>query len=441
MMKISIFDLDGTLISTNSTDAIVNAIPAPAIKKLLHICKVFIFSKVFKKVSKRSLHLCYLKTFTFDVLEETCKQVFDKISYDEQVLALFKKEKKAGRKVVLGTSAISPFADLVAKQLDFDACISCDVRHEANKIVDIEDDVAGAKIDKAREIFDVRDLQAIKMVSDNKEDFLDEGLSYDSLYIHRGSRSHEIGVFETLWLPKLKDVQRVTYLFPMSYFLSIRRDFFSLLSYRIPALFVAVIISAYSQSHFLVPVLFWLVFICAYEIGYMHNDIVSVRKENNPSMRLKPVSVNWFFTIVLSRLFCGFLLSVVLASYHSSYIWLSIGLMFVVILLFTSHNLMPRFLRVSTYPHLKCSHLIVPFVANSVFSEVAFSVLLTYGFVETRKYIRKVTQHQNIANMIFIFHYLLLLLIFMFIDLDIATFIISVTVLGSYITFWRMVRK
>lgn len=173
------------------------------------------------------------------------------------------------------------------------------------------------------------------------------------------------------------------------------------------------------NANFSLFIISFFITISSYEIGYLYNDVITTKKEKNPTIRHEKYIEDNFYKIIYSRIFsCLIGLLLIYFFYSDSNIFLIIFLLILTQLVFFIHNTIRSKLNIISYVFLVTLRYITPifFILNS---QLFFIVFLVFPLCRTlehsckKKY--KILFLQKVIKNPDIFRVIYLSLLFLFI--------------------------
>jgi hypothetical protein len=201
-----------------------------------------------------------------------------------------------------------------------------------------------------------------------------------------------------------------------------------------------------------------IIFFSIYEIGYIENDIVTTRKEKNPTIRLNRINTKYViknysrlifirYYIVLCLVFLLFFLDKI-SSYDLN-LYTFVGSLLLTRLIFSLHNHIRNRFNILTFfllSFLKYSFPIVLFIqfdnmtSPLLLSLMIFPILRTIELLTLKRFnfknLSKLIGNIDIFRIVYYISCLLLLFILkFFINIDNLNFYISITIISYFILF------
>jgi len=382
MKKVAIFDLDHCLVEANTSFEFVKYILKQERRFLklffLYLTKLLLPFLVFLFPSKtdREIYLKFLKGFKKDVLKQYAeefavyiiKNFLNKYLYEE--VNKFKEEKDFI--LILASSGFDVVVEAISKNLGFNFYLG--------SVIEYSNDICTGKLIKKSdgkklkflqdEIFpqigDI-DFHNSFFYTDNLSDIDLAKVVGNSFGIVKYSREAKFWTLHNIpVIYKIPAFKHYSYLFiPTLYYFIVRfpTNLIGNIYYHLffPFIF-GVLVSAFSIKNILILLLAFLGYIALYEIGYILNDCVSVKKEEKPSIRIDP---NSFFCkkkniAILIRVLSFLFISILLIYLTSSIPYLFLISNFLILVIFLIVNNLKQQNRKFLYPFLASSHLVLP---------------------------------------------------------------------------------
>jgi phosphoserine phosphatase len=405
-MKISVYDFDNTLVSSNSVYGFVKfSLEVRCASKigyvlsiiLLHI-KIWFGVNLFGS-SKSEVLVKELKGFNKNWLKENgVSFAKTRLIYNKQIVEQLRDDVNNGFHIIIISGGIDdvllPSAndlgvtEVICSSLNFAGCLC---------LGEFERDVRGKKseeVDRLVSKYKIISLSDSKFTSDNLEDIPCATRFGKIVGVAKGPVAAQV------WSRVTDNIKVVgggvelgwKHLFlPGYYYIFVRANWLELVLHRI---IYSLILCVYCAENANPLVLFisWLNFILLYEVGYLDNDYNAAKNEDFPSLRLGD-NQKWHYV----RIFVGvriflFLISAIalsrVAGLHSSL--LVSGLSLINLLIYLFHNRLKQKNRLITYPVLKASHLYIPLITTSCYSVLVISLLAFYLPQTITGYARKI---------------------------------------------------
>jgi len=187
------------------------------------------------------------------------------------------------------------------------------------------------------------------------------------------------------------------YFLPITYFQATRLNRWALVGYNglvewLPAFVLSAIYGGFTAMVFTKVILSYLAFICIYEIGYITNDFLSERFENDPRGRLETIasqaSKREISCIVAFRALCIFLISYFFVGVSDTK-WLVFHSCLA--LTFALHNSLPSESRIASFFGLSTFRFFAPIiltVPNDILMILFPAVLLNNSLYRVTVYLR-----------------------------------------------------
>jgi phosphoserine phosphatase len=382
MKKVAIFDLDHCLVEANTSFEFVKYI----LKQEKRVLKLFFlyFIKLlfpfliffFPSKTDREIYLKFLKGFKKDVLKQYAEEFavyiirnfLNKYLYEE----VNKFKEKKDFILILASSGFDVVVEAISKNLGFNFYLG--------SVIEYSDNICTGKLIKKSDRKKLEFLQdeifpQIGDIDFHNSFFYTDNLSDidlakaigNSFGIVKYTREAKFWALHNIpVIYKIPVFKHYNYLFiPTLYYFIIRfpTNLIGNIYYHLffPFIF-GVLVSAFSIKNILILLLAFLGYIALYEIGYILNDCVSVKKEEKPSIRIDP---NSFFCkkkniAMLIRVLSFLFILILLIHLTSSVPYLFLISNFLILVIFLIVNTIKQQTRKFLYPFLASSHLVLP---------------------------------------------------------------------------------
>jgi phosphoserine phosphatase len=383
MKKVAIFDLDHCLVEVNTSFEFVRYV----FKKEKQFFKLFLlyFQKLlipflvffFPSKTDREFYLKFLKGLSREILghyaEEfafyTTQNFLNKRLYEE----INKFKEKREFVLILASSGFDTVVESISKKLGFDFYLGSAIEYDRNNICTGN---LKTKLDKKKLEFLEKlifpqigkiDLRNSYFYTDNLSDIDLAKVIGNSFGVVQYSREAKLWTLHNIpVIYKIPVFKNYNYLFlPTFYYFIVRfpTNLIGNIYYHLffPFIF-SILISSFSIKNILIFLLAFWGYVALYEIGYILNDCVAVKKEEKPSIRIDP---NSFFckkkniAIFIRAVFFLFIfILLIYLTFNVPYLFFISN--FLILAIFLIVNNLKQQTRKFLYPFLASSHLVLP---------------------------------------------------------------------------------
>lgn len=393
MKSVAIFDLDGVFVNSNSTE---DFIPFFLLRQkriyrlLLWYIYLFLernglwfFKKSFKDVTLRLL----IGSNRKDLINWSRVFVEKRLSHlvNEEVFNKYL-ELKSSYHTILASASLDILTDEFSRIFPFDKVFSSKLAFDKTSwtcLGFLSPDITGRKDQYIHKYcLNKFSLDSSYFFTDNKEDISlarDVGNSFG--VVHNADQKRDWGIYNinSFFIRPHSRVHSLIFLVPSLYYFYLYFSYAKsrLIDFLIFYFFFPFSVLLLVSGGSILPSLFlffisWVGYISLYELGYFMNDFFSIKYETSPSLKIDVLVYRLLPLYIASRiilfLFVWFVLSLSKLDI-SSYLFF----IFLTMLLFLFHNLLPSRFRIFSYPILKLSHFVVPL---SLFPSAQFWVFI-----------------------------------------------------------------
>jgi phosphoserine phosphatase len=318
MKKIAFFDFCGTVMSTNNTYDFLFYYFSKK-KRYFKLLTFFVldclsdFLFFFPENLRRQLEIFFIRKRVFYLLKNEKKKDIDRIAnnfleeaikkgyINQKIIQEISKKRKEGYKIYLLSSSIDSVLNAFKKKFKIDNVLSSKIKYDKNNIASgLVDDYLYRKKDLIQKI-NKNILKKSIFYSDNKEDLLLKDKFRKFIFIKslkkKTSKSYSFTITNKNFL--------FTYI-PSFYYLLSRP--LALIYFFLNEALIFFIGFGFKTQILMSYFLYLLLFLPIYEIGSLYNDYFSVKKENNPTLRIQNGLHYDFLVFVLIRIFYGTLI-------------------------------------------------------------------------------------------------------------------------------------
>jgi len=463
--KIAIFDLDFTLINSNSTfDFIYFYIKSKkSYKKLIKALFFLFFEKLgvltehFHR-KKKPLFLGFLSGEQSSEINRMAEKYFldrGKKILNRDLLAEIRKLKESGFLMVLASSSLNPVVEVFARKLNFDDFFASTLRFEGSICRGTMGDILGKKenlFDYLQEKGIDIDFELSYFFSDNKEDMkIFEKIKNSFAVVSDPvvAKFWEARGIKTFHINPVTSINRNIFFLPLSYYWISRasKGVRHMLVHYIGFPILVLILFGNGISVFNISLFFlaYCSYTSLYEIGYFVNDTVAIKKERRPNLREGALELGDFKYFVIARIFF-FLLSCLLLVFLEINIFTFIVGTAIFLIVFSFHNKLTGKIKLLTFSILKLSHYVTPLLifSPSIYfpAIILFFVLqlpeeiLFYG---KRKYKEENPTLREVKNIVIFPTFIILLFLFIALLFGFYNFIYGFFFVALYIFIYKFI--
>lgn len=408
--KVLILDLDGTLVSLNTTEDFIYFFLKRyhKLKLLLFVLFEFVIKNILiiVKLDVRKWQIRFLRGFPKNKLE-TAAQLYveELISFINPTIQDFiNNYQKKDYKIIILSASLDFIVNNLIKKLNFYDGRGGTLKFNESGIClgEFQEDLTSKKHLVLPQLISDIDYNNSLVLSDNKEDFCLLKLFSNSLAIIQNKAQKLFWSkynIKTLYLAPYRPFNKycIKYILPLGYFYISRSNSMFLLEFIINSTIIFHFITLLffhllNVSNILLYSISLLSFYSIYEIHYILNDCHAL-KEKDPSLRIDESACRYKYFLISIKLLFGIIFLYILRRMNINTTFLIISYIILSIIYFIhtyiANNLIKTFI---TYPLLLLSHLLIPLLIYSIPFKFILITFIIYGYYKALSisYINKV---------------------------------------------------
>jgi len=407
MNKIAIFDLDGTFVNANSTYDFIKFVFKQ--KKRIDILFYFFFLELCQKagilallkIDIREKFINKLKGFKREEIQNLAENFVD--SYlikciNQDILNKFNELKNQKFLTILLSSTIDIVGKIFAKKMNFNGDYESILAFDNNNDICLgylKKDLLGKKeviLNEIEKSFGAIDLKNSYCFSDNFEDInllKKIGNSFGVINKQENKNKWLKQNIQTIYIAPAFGGNIKTLYLPFFYYKYSRLNFISSYFYfffdylLLPLLILFWIQNSLFLKNILLFFVSFIGYISIYEIGYLLNDCVSVKKETNPTLRADAKINSKLKELIIIRITFFILIIILLLNFiNIKNVLIYLFGILLVSFIFGIHNFSKIFkIRYITFPLLRFSHFIIPLLIFDINFLIIFFVYFLFYFL------------------------------------------------------------
>ena len=392
MNKIAIFDIDGTIVSVNTTEDFINFYLKKYNKVKYCIFLIYrLFIKdilIILKQDIRKINISFLKGAKKKILEQASREY---IFYIRDLIPpyfqeLIQKYRKEGYILIFLSASLDIIVQALIRECKFNLGKGCTLKFDDNDISlgELEEDIRGKKHLILSGLLQTIDYSNSIVFSDNKEDLQLLQLFPNSIAIINNRINYSFWCennIKNLWLPPYRPFKKyyLRYCLPLGYFFYSRAKTYFIIYFIMNSAIIIHLLNLWyfkllSWHSIILYIISLLIFYSIYEIHYLLNDCHAFQ-EINPALNIDEITCKNKSSIIFVKFFIFIFLSVILIYFFKINILIFLISYLLLNLIFYLHTYSIKVIKPLTRLLLSLSHLLLPLL---FFPLPRFLIILSY---------------------------------------------------------------
>jgi len=418
MNKVAIFDIDGTLVSVNTTEDFIDFY----LKKYNRLKFVFfVFYRAFLKdililfkKDLRKINISFLKNESFNDIKEAAQEYVKTLkSYiNPEIEEKINNYRNDNYYLIFLSATIDFIAEGLVKLLSFDNGKGSTLKFNEENIClgEFENDISGNKLEVLKTIIkgDI-DYNNSIVLSDNREDEELMKAFPKSMAVIKSKPEYTFWTsknINVIFIPPYRPFEKYfkKYILPFGYFFYTR---------AVPSFWIAFIINStiafhllnlayfhlFNANNLMKYIISLLAFYSIYEIHYLFNDCHAFQ-EQFPTLRIDKITCQNKIFIIIGKSFVFTIFLIILNVYFKSRIsFLLLSHLILTFIYILHNNTSSKYIKqYCTLPLLLLSHLLIPLLVFEIpFTFIIFSFLI-FGILKVSQIYYLVKLDNNILD-------------------------------------------